>query len=92
MWLEFALPISYVLPQEISTLDPCRQISLSNEKANKSKLFSCHTGGCFETKIYLFNRVYLSFVATLDSKLPDCGMPRLGALGGRGGGVCVTSR
>lgn len=75
----------------ISPLDPYGHISHSNMKANKKQITLMSHKVVLKHKSVCLAKSYLSFVASLDPKLPDCGMTRQGVLGGKGSGAYVIN-
>lgn len=65
-------------------LDPCGQISLSSMKGNKKQITFLSRKVVLKHKSICVAKSYLPFVASLDPKLPDCGMTRRGVWEVRG--------
>lgn len=63
----------------------------SNVKGNKKQITLKSHKVVLKHKPVCLAKSCLSFVASLDPKLPDCGMTRRGVLGGKGSGACVIN-
>lgn len=91
-WLGFVLHVFYLRSKEsLPLIPPYGQISLSNMTGNKRQITFMSHKVVLKHKSICLAKSYLSLVASLDPKLPDCGMIRQGVSGGQGSGACVIN-